>query len=104
MMKRKKRILIGGSIVLIAAICGAIFLFNGKTQPTKSLAKQVEEDYTGIEDDRRFPLRHSSCFRHVYPRRGHYGVCCAEENRTDSLIEYMKRGCQANKPDISRKN
>ena len=50
MMKRKKRILIGGSIVLIAAICGAIFLFNGKTQPTKSLAKQVEEDYTGIEE------------------------------------------------------
>ncbi len=38
--------------MLIAAICGAIFLFNGKTQPTKSLAKQVEEDYTGIEDDR----------------------------------------------------
>ena len=30
MMKRKKRILIGGSIVLIAAICGAIFLFSGK--------------------------------------------------------------------------
>ena len=50
MMKRKKRILIGGSIVLIAAICGAIFLFSGKTQPTKSLAKQVEEDYTGIEE------------------------------------------------------
>lgn len=25
-------------------------LFNGKTQPTKSLAKQVEEDYTGIEE------------------------------------------------------
>ena len=50
MMKRKKRILIGGSIVLIAAICGAILLFSGKTQPTKSLAKQVEEDYTGIEE------------------------------------------------------